>query len=167
MALSVYWEPSPLPLAGDEGSGTLGELVQGGGFFAVTFGQTPDLRAAERPTGTLGPGYTVTYVVPGPNGESDRLRQDVYPFAEPAPVTYMAPGQEFFGTERTVGGWYVGADSLRDALLAAGLPESPPAGPDGDGFPWPVAGALSALAAALAAVLGAAVLARRRGTAPA
>ena len=50
-----------------------------------------------------GPRYTITYTMPGPR--TSELRQDVYPYAKPNPVTDTAPGQRYFGSQRTVGGW--------------------------------------------------------------
>ena len=115
----------------------------------------------ERPAGDLGPKYTVTYVMPGPNNEVDHLVQDVYPYAERDPVTYVAPGQRFFGTERTRGGWYVSTTALKDILVAAGLPPNAPTGGDGRGFPWTLVGVLSALVVAVAVGALSAVRIRR------
>jgi hypothetical protein len=75
-----------------------------------------------RPKGDLGPKYTITYTVPGPNNELDKLRQDVYPYAPNGPVAYMAPGQKFFGTEQTRGGWFQAGPELKKTLVSAGLP---------------------------------------------
>jgi hypothetical protein len=106
------------------GTGTpLGALAMGGGFFPQAFGQQPDPTLATRPRGTLGPRYRITYKVPGPS-ESSTLHQDFYPYARPAPLTYMKPGQSFWGTQRTHGGWFVADRSLKRKL---GLPAQPPA----------------------------------------
>jgi hypothetical protein len=123
-------------------------------LFPAAFGQTPDPMLAERPKGELGPRYTVTYRLPGPNGGESTIRQDLYPYAGNAPVTYTAPGQRFFGTERTRGGWFQASPELKDTLVKAGLPAragGPPAaapgpsssGDDGTGFAdlWPAFGA--------------------------
>jgi hypothetical protein len=105
------------------GTGTpLGALTMGGGFFPQAFGQQPDPTLATRPQGNLGPRYGITYTVPGPNGSST-LRQDFYPYARPAPLTYMKPGQTFWGAQRTHGGWFVADRSLARRL---GLPAEPP-----------------------------------------
>jgi hypothetical protein len=112
---------------GEGGNDTaLGILVSQGGFFPQAFGATPSATTS-RPVGGLGPRYVVTYTVPGgPNGDST-LRQDLYPYAFRAPVTYMAPAQSFWGTQSTPGGWYRGTTELRRMLVKAGLPPRAPA----------------------------------------
>jgi hypothetical protein len=106
------------------GPGTpLGALTMEGGFFPQVFGQEPDPTRRSRPAGKLGPRYRITYEMPGPSGGA-LLRQDFYPYAKPAPLTYMKPGQTFWGGQRTHGGWFAAADdSLRRKL---GLPAEPP-----------------------------------------
>ena len=120
------------------------------GFFPATFGQSPDPMLASAPTGQLGPKYTVRYTVPGPNGADATILQDVYPYAEPSPVTYTAPGQRFFDNQRTRGGWYVSSLELRNLLVRAGLPAEAPTATSGNGdrrfWPW-LAGALALVAA--------------------
>jgi hypothetical protein len=125
-------------------------IVSQSGFFPAAFGQSPDPMLAAPPGGKLGPKYTLTYTVPGPSGSDATIVQDVYPYAEPEPVTYMPPGQSFFDTEQTRGGWYVSTTGLRELLVDAGLPaEAPAPGTGGSVKPiWPwVVGALALLAA--------------------
>jgi hypothetical protein len=106
---------------GEGGPGTpLGRLVDLGGFFAQMYGQTPDPTLAARPAGTLGPRYKVVYVVPGPNGIESRVVQLAYPFAKPAPLTYMKPGQVYWGVRHAHGGWY-SAPGLRSVFVVAGV----------------------------------------------
>lgn len=106
------------------GTGTpLGALTMGGGFFPQAFGQQPDPTLTAQPQGDLGPRYVITYKVPGPS-KTGTLRQDFYPYARPAPLTYMKPRQPFWGTQRTHGGWFVADRSLKRKL---GLPAQPPA----------------------------------------
>jgi hypothetical protein len=153
---------APVVFSGTEASGPLGELTQEAGFFPAAFGgQVPDPMLKRRPSGDLGPRYVVRYVVPGPYGEEDVLHQDLYPYAEPAPVSYMAPGQPVFGTRKTYGGWFVASPQLKHALVAAGLPPNPPGG-DGSPFPWTVVGALLAVGAVFAGAAVVVVLVRRR-----
>jgi hypothetical protein len=119
------------------------------GFFPATFGQSPDPMLESAPQGTLGTKYTIRYTVPGPTGD-DTIVQDVYPYADPSPVTYTAPGQRFFDNQRTRGGWYVSTVELRNLLVRAGLPAESPTvtGGGGDTAFWPwVVGALALLAA--------------------
>jgi hypothetical protein len=140
----------------------LGMLAQETGFYPAVFSQIPDPMLAEQPEGVLGPRYRITWVMPGPDGLADRIGQDLYPYATPSPVTYVEPRQSVFGTERTHGGWYVAARSLRDDLVAVGLPRTPPAGDDGSGLPWTVVGVLGAIGLGLALVTVAAVRVRRK-----
>jgi hypothetical protein len=127
----------PIKGEGESGTGTpLGSLVELGGFFPQMFVQTPDSTVRTRPTGDLGPRYRVAYRVPGPSGISTVV-QDVYPYAK-TPVTYMRPGQRFWGVNHAHGGWFVSGPGLKATLVAAGLPKSPPAlpAPSRGSFPW-------------------------------
>lgn len=155
---------SPLVLTGfgEDGTGPLGALTIEGGFFATTFGQVPDTRLPGRPAGDLGPRYTVDYTVPAGETEPSRLAQDLYPYAAGGPVLYLAPGQVMFSGGETVGGWIRGPETLRAALVRAGLPASAPGGGSSSRLDEPLlvgsgAVALLALAGALALVV------RRRG----
>ena len=124
---------SPLVIKGDEGGdyGSLGVMVEQTGFFPQAFGQSPDptLRAAPK---RLGSRFSVVYTVPNGSPDSDTLRQDLYPYAIGGPVSYMAPGQKFWGGQQvTHGGWFrasaYGYGNLRAALVKAGLPKRDPA----------------------------------------
>ena len=148
-----------ITFGGDEGSGLLGQLTEQGGFFPSVFRQQPDPMLDARPKGDLGPKYTITYTVPGPNDEVWTLRQDVYPYAAPGPVTYMAPGQSVF-SETTRGGWFRGGPELKETLVSAGLPVSAStASADDSSFPSTTVGLLFI---ALLFVTATAVLVRRR-----
>jgi hypothetical protein len=150
-----------LSLPGGEANGPLGDFIMSAGFFPAVFGQSPDPMLDARPQDALGPRYVVTYVMPGPNGEEDVLRQDVYPYAKPDPLTYVEPGQRFWGTEETHGGWFVGLYGLKGMLVEAGLPATAPAaGVDEAPFPWTLIAAFVVLGALFVLVLGA--LTRRR-----
>ena len=117
----------PVKGQGEGGAGTpLGSLVQFGGYFPQVFGQSPDPTTRTRPAGDLGPRYRIVYRVPGPSRDST-LVQDVYPYAKPAPATYMPPGQRFWGGQRTHGGWFLSGPELKATLVGVGLPKSPPA----------------------------------------
>ena len=150
---------------GPEGAPLL-EFAEAAGFFAAAFGQSPDPMLDEQPDGDLGARFRATYDL---GTDEDRSRmllvQDVYPYAKPRPVTYMAPGQEFYGGMRTRGGWFVAtwwsaAPTLREVLLAAGLPKTPPSADDRQG--WPLTAAAFAATGVLLATAGLAVRARRR-----
>ena len=145
---------------GESGGTPLGDLTQQAGFFPAMFGQDPDPMLSSRPKGDLGPKYTITYTVPGPVSEADKITQDLYPYANP-PVTYTKPGQEFFGTERTRGGWFKADPQLKEILVAAGLPKVDPATGSSDDS-WFPAGLVSLLAAALLLAVGTGIVMRRR-----
>jgi len=151
----------PLQLAGDSemGQGTpLGMLSMAGGYFAQMFPQAPDPRLRAKPKGVLGPRYTVMYQVPGPDGRHFVIRQDLYPYAKPVPVTYMAPGQRFFDGRRSLGGWVQGSLALRQMLVKNGLPSSAPVSSAG----LLSAGAVGGISGAFALLaLGVAVYRRR------
>jgi hypothetical protein len=116
---------APLSISGTEGSGDLGVLVQGVGFFPAAFDQSPDPMLNKRPAAYLGPRYQIVYRVPGPHRVTDTLRQDVYPYAKGGPVSYMKPGQPFW-EQQTRGGWFRGTAELKRMLIRAGLPAREP-----------------------------------------
>jgi hypothetical protein len=161
--------PIQLGGPGEPGSsGELGNIAMSSGFFPAVFAQTPDPMLDERPSGSLGPRYTITYVMPGPDNQRSELVQDVYPYAEPDPVTYTQPGQRYWTTERTRGGLYLASwEPLKKQLVAAGLPAAPPAIGDGDvdGFPWVFVGALVAFVMGGLVAVGVAGTRRRPATA--
>ena len=109
-----------------DSSSPLGILVTEAGFFPQAFQQSPSSTTRTRPAGRLGPRYSVTYTVPGPNGDST-LRQDLYPYAANGPASFMQPGQKFWDTQLTPGGWYRGTFVLKNMLVKAGLPAKAPA----------------------------------------
>jgi hypothetical protein len=158
----------PITLAGESqpGGEQLMQLAEHAEFFFAVFAQTPSPMLDERPAGRLGPRYTIEYTMPGPNNEEDVIVQELYPYATPEPVTYTEPGQKFWTTEETVGGWYLPGTLFRDELVALGLPESPPGTiPDNEGVPW-TAILVVAVVAAFGA-LAAFVLRSRRRARPA
>jgi hypothetical protein len=119
---------APVVVRGDGEPGTggrLADLADGTGLFAAMFGQTPDPMRSAPPTRDLGPRYIVTYLLPGGTRVAT-IEQELYPFAAQGPVTYLAPGQSFFDTERTRGGWYRAAPALLHTLRDLGLPAAVP-----------------------------------------
>jgi hypothetical protein len=137
----------------------LGDLVEEAGFFPSAYEQTPNPMQSTRPKGDLGPRYTITYTVPSGSGGAFTLRQDVYPYAKPVPVAYMAKGQRVFDM-KTRGGWFVSDSSLRGTLVHAGLPARAAVAGSSDSalsFLWDartlaIVGALVLLGLAIAAV---------------
>ena len=159
-----------LPGEGQPGGEQLMQLAEHAGFFALVFGSSPTPMQVARPEGALGPRYVIEYTMPNQDNGSDVIRQDLYPYAqlddyaESAPVTYMEPGQRFFGTGSTVGGWWIANPSFTDDLVAAGLPETAPTpGGASDGMPWTLVAGV-ALAGSLAALGVLVVYSRRRSS---
>ena len=153
-----------LVVRGAEAPGTpLMTLAESFGFFPAVFNQSPDPMLKQQPKVKLGPKYLVTYRVPGPNGSDSTIRQAVYPYAKPYPVSYTKPGQPFWDGQRTHGGWYEGNYRAKETLVAAGLPKTPPVGGGGgpDVLPW-IGGAALVLALLLGLALAARLVARRR-----
>lgn len=115
-----------LAVAGDGelGQGTpLGTLVSLGGFMAQMYGQMPSATLKAQPkSSALGPRYRIVYIVPGPNAIRSRVVQVFYPYAKPVPLTYMKPGQSYWGSRKTLGGWFRSSTALTRALVSTGLP---------------------------------------------
>jgi hypothetical protein len=146
----------------------LGDLAHYAGFFPAVMGQTPNPMQESRPKGDLGPKYEVTYTVPGPNNDNFEIVQDVYPYANP-PVSYTKPGQKIWEVAGgTHGGWYVSTRALRERLIEAGLPRTPPVGGStADEGAAVSTGALLAIAAAMGLLLLASAVVLRRRARPA
>jgi len=145
---------------GESGGTRLGTLTEQAGFFPAMFGQTPDPMQKDRPKGDLGPKYTITWTLPGPDGKTDRLQQDVYPYATP-PVTYLRPGLEFFGDMKTHGGWFRSEEGLKQTLVSAGLPKTAPSSSSSDSSFF-TTGLLSLFGAALVLAMATTLVMRRR-----
>jgi len=97
-------------------------FAEAAGFFPAIFGQQPNPMLPGRPKGDLGPKYRIDYNVPGGDGTSFSISQDLYPYAQPSAVTYTKDGQEIFDMT-TTGGWWSDA-ALKDQLVALGLPKT-------------------------------------------
>jgi hypothetical protein len=110
-------------ISGAEGSATpFWSLVRAAGWFEAVWGPSDLPKTPSH--GDLGPRYTITWTVPS----SSRLHQDVYPYAEHYPITYMPSGQKIWGTP-VRGGWFVGGVKLRKALARVGVPAEAPQPP--------------------------------------
>lgn len=159
-------KPILLPGGRKQGAGLVRRVAETAGL-STALRKIPDPRFAPdpmlrtQPRGDLGPRYTVTYVMRGPNGEVARLTQDLYPYAKLRPdpsiapgqiVTYTAPEQRTLGVEKTRGGWYIATPYLRDNLVAAGLPATPRTAGGGSELPWTLLGTLTALGLVLTLV---------------
>jgi len=144
----------PLIVTGAEAPGTpLMTLAESSGFFPAVYGQSPDPMLGSRPKGSLGPKYSVVYRVPGPNSVVSTIRQDIYPYAKPFPVSYTKPGQRFWDQgQQTRGGWFLGDPRLKQTLVHAGLPLTPGSSPGGS-TPWWLIGLGTGLGLVLLAII--------------
>ena len=114
----------PIVLRGDSENGEaspFAQLVEAAGFFPVVYARSPDPTLRHRPAGTLGARYLIVYRVPGPNGALGTIRQELYPFAKPLPLSYTRPGQKFWNG-KTHGGWIQASSTLREVLVSLGIP---------------------------------------------
>jgi hypothetical protein len=151
-----------IPGDGESGGTPLGAVASHSGYFSGVFGQDrnhPMLASA--PKGPLGPAYRVTYVVPGPNDSRSLVRQTIYPYAVGGAVSFMRPGQFVWAGQATVGGWYRGGSTLKQDLVALGLPVQAPAG-GGFSLPAGAIGGIAAGAIALVLLIFGALRVRRR-----
>ena len=150
---------SAIHFAGPEGGNhALTQIVMAGGFFPQVFGQSPDPILASKPKGKLGQRYDVTYTLPGPEGATDSVDQELYPFAAGGAVTFMQPDQRFWDNQRTRGGWFRASSALKATLVQAGLKR--PARKPADSSRRAIA--VSAAAGVLLAGAGLALFRRRR-----
>jgi hypothetical protein len=78
---------APVTLTGsaDPGVPGLGRLFQESGALRALFGRSS--LPANPPSAALGPRFRITYVVIGPGGVDSRIRQHLYPYATPSPLT--------------------------------------------------------------------------------
>ena len=114
------------PGSGEPGSGgTLAQLAEHAGMFAVGLGVGTTQLSDQRPDGELGPELTVEFTVPGPDNAHDVVVQRLYPWADAGAVTYTEPAQPIMGME-TIGGWYAGGEPLTAVLTDVGVPAQPP-----------------------------------------
>lgn len=125
-------------------------FVEAAGFFPAVFPQSPDPMLSSRPTSELGPKYTIDYTVPGPEGQTFRLTQALYPYADGGPVTYMRPGQPVFAV-KTRGGWF--RSSSLTAFRTVGFPGKAPSVSGISGGAWAGIGVGGLLALAAGAFL--------------
>jgi hypothetical protein len=165
----IVGQGTTIRISGAEGSAKpFWRFVEAAGFFEAAWGPS---RLSQTPLqGDLGPRYTITWAVPS----SSELRQDIYPYAKPYPVTYMPQKQRIYDS-LVKGGWFAGGARLEKALLRIGVPSQPPPSPAGarPAAPTPPAGehfrvgALAGVTALFVAALavGATALRRRSSSA--
>jgi len=147
-----------------EGTPEGDRLIEEVGFFEATFGQVPDRMLDAPPTDDLGAALTLRWEVPGPHGELDVIVQTLHPWADGGPLVHTEPGQSFFTTERTRGGWFRAPASLPETLARLGVTRP---GSDGGGSAWAPIGASLAAVVLLGGALVAFAPRRRDDLAPA
>jgi len=114
-----------ITISGSESEGTpIMNLAEAAGFFPGAFGQSPSPMSPAPPKTSLGPKYSIEYVVPAGNSASNKIHQDLYPYAKNGGWTHMPAGQPIFDMT-THGGWFHDT-RLKGILVAHGLPKSPP-----------------------------------------
>jgi hypothetical protein len=107
----------------------MSSLIESSGIMNQLWCRSCDDLSAKQPTADLGPVYVVRYRVPSLIGGPTRwVEQQAYPFAQPHPLTYVAPGQPFWH-QRTAGGWYEASSRLRHLLVGLGAQMEPASDP--------------------------------------
>jgi hypothetical protein len=147
--------PAPVSL-GDPGSESIGQnladMIEQSGFFSEAFGGKA---RGHKPSGELGPRYTVTYTM-GDIKPVSTITQSVYPFADAGPATSMEEGQAYWGNQRTPGGWFRAKGRFKALLIDLGVPRpvvhtpvaaSAGGGATGSPFGWMSAALLAAIVA--------------------
>ena len=90
------------------------------------------------PAGSRGPRVTLLWSVISPRSDVT-VRQDLYPWAEAGPMTFIPAGQPFISvSEPTRGGWFPAAGDLADVLDGLGIDRE--SAVSARGFPEPVDG---------------------------
>jgi hypothetical protein len=141
-------------------------LAEQTGWVTAVWGEPATGMSTSAPAGDLGAAYTMTWRLPmGSDVEADYIHQTLYPFAPDGPVVHTEPGQPFYGSDHTVGGWYQADASLRSFLQRVGIPSEPvevaPVRPDGGSNTSPLAIAGRSVAAAAAIAVAALVAVKR------
>lgn len=180
---------APIAVSGYEGDGgNLGMLAERTGFYASLFETDPDPMLDAAPTTKLGPRLVITWHMPTGSTTADEIAQDVYPWADGGPLTYMSPSQLFAG-QPIRGGWFQAESGLlttlgqlgvpsREAYEAAAAPPStvaPRPGPaptapndDPTSIAWPLVGTVAGcIALGGSVMLGRQMTRRRARTVPA
>jgi hypothetical protein len=92
------------------------------GIYPSLFETQPNPVVQSQPVEKLGPRYEVAYEMSIPGRKASMVHQDLYPYAQPHPVTYTAPGQPTIDGGESIGGWYVSRSALLPLLVSKGLP---------------------------------------------
>jgi hypothetical protein len=119
LAFGPFGEEMTAP---DSNSRDLSAFVLGSGLIPSDTGYF-----GGEPEGDLGPRYSVTATIFGPDAAT--VRQDLYPFAKGGPLFFNPPGQEGFYGSRLASAWWYPPAQVMTILTRHGLPLTPPAIP--------------------------------------
>jgi len=101
-----------------------GQLVQAAGFWQTfepfAHASVGTTMTASPPGGRRGARYVITYLL-SPDGE-ERVRHELYPFAEGGPLVHTPAGQSVYGEVSPHGGWRRVDPGVTDLLVALGVP---------------------------------------------
>jgi hypothetical protein len=115
--------PQPLRIGGradSPGSTLAASVANESGVLSQAISDSSLPVDANPPDGDLGPRYRAAYTFV--TDAAVVIRQDVYPFATPGPVTFASPGQQWSGGKVSRGGWFRAEPQLTQLLVSAGLP---------------------------------------------
>jgi hypothetical protein len=144
------------------------DLTDDTGLYEQIWEASPSRAVDAAPTDDLGPRLRITWSLMGPNGEVPVV-QELYPYAEGGPVTFVAAGQPMWEGARTNGGWFRAPARLITTLADLGVPARSALEPASTGggstttTTWAPIGASVVVVLGLGAAL--ALLTRRRGEA--
>lgn len=113
---------SPITFTLDNG---VDPFVNETGIYPSLFETQPNPVVQSQPVDALGPRYDIEYVMKMPHHKAIIAHQDLFPYAQPDPVLYTAPGQRTIDNSESVGGWYTSSQSLLMLLIERGLPRGP------------------------------------------
>jgi hypothetical protein len=135
------------------------DLSVDAGVYELIWESSDSARLDAAPAADLGPRFTITWLLMGPNGDVP-IVQDVYPYAVGGPVTHIEPGQPMWEDARTLGGWATVSERFVTRLEALGVSRPAPPVPSGGTARAPIGASVAAM---VLLGIGLALVARRRG----
>lgn len=144
----------------DEAIAVPAELSGSSGLYELIWDTAGATRLADAPSADLGPRFVLTWMLMGPNGDVP-IEQEIYPYAEGGPVTFVAAGQPMWESATTLGGWSTASPGFVTQLESLGVSRAAAASTGGGGTTWTPIGASVAAMVLLGA--GLVRFGRRRG----